>query len=961
MEAEQGRRDTPAHPLLRGRAGERHALAAAVAAAGAGRGATVLVVGEPGSGRSTLLAEASRAARSQGLTVRRAGCTRAEARVPLAGLHGLLLPLAGWLDELPDTQSRVLRRLLDGRPPAGNTLMATGTALVRLLAAASAGTPLLWCVDDAQWLDEASLRVVGFALRRLGALPVAAVVAADGTSRAEDVLEGAEVLRLASLDAATSFRVITDRCRTRLGAAAAREAVDLACGNPLALTELAAALDASPGRAPRTLPPYGRLRAHFRLRLDRLTPPARAVVALTLLGGSLRPPVLLAAAARLGAGPEALDEARAAGLVALREEAPPPSATGTVTGLGAIGQAVPGRVACAGGDGEYVAAGDGATVAVAGRLARACLGDEVGFAAQQAAHAALADTLGQGARLPTAVHRLAVAAQPSQRLIAEMEAAASDVRQAGDPRGCASALERAAEVTAEPGVRARWLIAAAADRLTGGEAGRARGLLDRVLPGGTDPDTRGLRMLVRGEMELRDGVPARALHELTAAAAAFPAARRDLTTRALMLAGEAGCLGGDFAGYFALAERVRRLGGAGDPPAVRLVLGHFAGMAATFRGRHDEAGRSLRQVVGLTDSVREPEALVWGSQAAYTLGDAARAHALAGTAVHRARELGAVSLVPAALVYQALSALMLDRYAAAEAAALEGLRTAGALGQRNVAVDHLAILALLAALRGDAASASLRLRTADDGIASRGLGRPGAFVCWVAACVDLAEERPADALDRFRHMTAATGQVNLAIRGMAAPHFVEAAVRCHQQARAAGALRGFEDWAVASGSTVRRALAHRCHGLLAEKHATAEEHFQEALRLHDGGETALERAKTELFYAHRLRRARKPGAARGLLRDALTTFRQAGARTWADRAAAELRAAGAAVDPLVPRRAPDLTAQQERICELVTQGATNREIADLLVLSPRTVDYHLRNIFVRLGVRSRVELAALLR
>lgn len=320
-----------------------------------------------------------------------------------------------------------------------------------------------------------------------------------------------------------------------------------------------------------------------------------------------------------------------------------------------------------------------------------------------------------------------------------------------------------------------------------------------------------------------------------------------------------------------------------------------------------------------------------------------------------------MSLVPAALVYQALAALMLDRHAEAETAALEGLRLAGVLGQRNLAVDHLAVLALLAALQGDATSAALRLRTAGTEVAARGLGRPSAFNCWVAACVDLAEERPADALDRFRHMTAATGQVNLAVRGMAAPHFVEAAVRCHQRAKAAGALQGFERWAVASGSTIRRALAHRCHGLLAEGHAAAEEHFREALRLHDSGGTGLERAKTQLFYAHRLRRARKPGAARGPLRDALTTFRQAGARTWADRAAAELRAAGATAGPVVPRGTPDLTAQQERICDLVVQGATNREIAGLLFLSPRTVDYHLRNVFVRLGVRSRVELAALLR
>ena len=116
---------------------------------------------------------------------------------------------------------------------------------------------------------------------------------------------------------------------------------------------------------------------------------------------------------------------------------------------------------------------------------------------------------------------------------------------------------------------------------------------------------------------------------------------------------------------------------------------------------------------------------------------------------------------------------------------------------------------------------------------------------------------------------------------MATPHFVEAAVRCGQHAKAEGALRAFEEWAASSGSTTRLALAHRCHGLLARGDAAAEEHFREALRLHRRDNAALELAKTELFYAHRLRRARKPGAARGLLRDALGIFEQFEARPWA--------------------------------------------------------------------------------
>ncbi|MFI0898145.1 AAA family ATPase [Streptomyces sp. NPDC020983] len=971
MMAEPGRRAVLPHPL-HGRDAERALLADAVSGARAGRGTAVLLAGAPGTGRSALLAEAARAAAAEGasgtpggtppdapagagsragavtgggpgpgdgtangraapapgaarLTVCRTACAESEALVPAAGLHRLLMPLGAWTQRLPAAQTRPLERVLAGRPPSARESFATGVALLRLLAAASAECPLLWCVDDAQWLDETSLRLLGFVARRSAALPVAFLLAADEGAAAERELDGAGVARLAPLDRAAALRVVADRCRAEPAPEAAAEAVDLAGGNPLALVELAAVLDGG-GTPPLALPPGSRLRAHYRQRLAALTPGARAVVCLGLVGDRLQVRAALAAAARLGAGPEALDEALGSGLVTV----------------------------------------DSGAVTVAGPPVRGCLSADLAFADRQAAHTALAGVLDRAsARLPAAVHRLAAAERPSRRLAGELDAAAAAAREAGEPRAAASALERAAEVTVRTDARARWLVAAAADRLLAGESARARDLLRRVLPHGPAPATRALRMLVRGEMELREGVPARAYRDLSAAVTAFPPSQREPAARALMLAGEAGCLAGDFAGYFSLAERARRLRTDDDPPAVRLIHDHFAGMAATFRGNHDEASRSLRQVVRLAAAVREPEATCWASQAAYTLGDADRAHRLAVSSVQQAQELGAVSLVPGALVYQALSALMLDRYAAAETAALDGLRLAGSLGQRNLAVDHLAVLGLLAALQGDGTSAAVRLRTAAHEVASRELGRPSAFGCWVAACVDLVEDRPADALDRFRHMTAGAGQINLAIRGLAAPHFVEAAVRCGRHTKAAGALRGFEHWAVASGSTTRRALAHRCHGLLADGHAAAEEHFREALLLHAAGDTALERAKTELFFAHRLRRARRPGAARGLLREALGIFRQAGARAWAERATAELRAAGDSVGPLAPRggtrATAELTAQQARICDLVAQGATNREIADLLVLSTRTVEYHLRNIFVRLGVRSRVELVSVIR
>jgi DNA-binding NarL/FixJ family response regulator len=308
-----------------------------------------------------------------------------------------------------------------------------------------------------------------------------------------------------------------------------------------------------------------------------------------------------------------------------------------------------------------------------------------------------------------------------------------------------------------------------------------------------------------------------------------------------------------------------------------------------------------------------------------------------------------------------MGAMLHDRHVTAMSSSLEGMRVAGAIGQQNRVVDHLTILALLAGLLGDRETALQRVAAATEAAGNRGLGRPSAVSSWAIACADLADDRPADAMDRLRLMAAGTGYLHPAIRAMAAPHFIEAAARCGSTAAALTALSSFDRWARVTGSTPRLAQSHRCHALLAATAADADEHFREAIRLHRASNTALELAKTELFYAHQLRRSRKPRAAREHLRDALKIFQQYEASVWARRTRAELRAAG---DPVThPGRRPvgDLTPQQQEIARLVGEGATNREIAATLVLSPRTVDHHLRNIFAKLGVRSRVELAALLR
>jgi DNA-binding NarL/FixJ family response regulator len=712
----------------------------------------------------------------------------------------------------------------------------------------------------------------------------ALVIATEGEPR------GLPSITLDPLDRATSVRVLHDLVP---GAPdpLAEDLADLACGNPLALVELAGSLTSDQlggnAPAPEALPESSSLRIRWRARFDALSPRARHVVALA-----------------------AVDEELDAEELAQRD-------------LDAV-----------------VEAGELLDVR---RLVRSALKAEVPLPLRRKAHAELAETLPPG---PRRTWHQAVTTQDTS-LADVLTSHAEHARRCGDFATAARDHGRAAQLTSDPETKARRLLRAAADHWAHGAPHRSRALLRTAVRMTDTPELKALMDLVVGGIDLGESLPDVAADRLVRAAKGLASTNRGLAVAALGFAGEAASIAGDHVRHTEIAEFARHLRSADEPPATRLTLDHLVGMSATLAGRHHEALPELREVVRLSSEVVGPQARIWASQAAYVLGDATRSYELATSAVTSARESGFVALVPWALVYRALSALLLDQHAAALTAATEGVHAATAIGQHNAVVDHLTILALLAALRGDADTALHRIDTATEHITQRGLTRPGTFGAWAFACVDLARDRPADALDRLRLHPGHAG-----IKVMAAPHVVEAAVACGRPSTGDRALQRFEKWAHTTGSTARMALSHRCHGLL--EAGTADEHFEEAIRLHRASGTALELAKTELLYGNRLRRSRKPKAAREHLRDAVCIFQSYQADHWVARARAELRAAGDSTGE--PKGHPDLTPQQAQIAGLVAEGATNREIAARLFLSHRTVEHHLRNIFARLGVRSRVEL-----
>ncbi|MCO5991703.1 helix-turn-helix transcriptional regulator, partial [Actinoallomurus spadix] len=603
---------------------------------------------------------------------------------------------------------------------------------------------------------------------------------------------------------------------------------------------------------------------------------------------------------------------------------------------------------------------DGETVETSDPLIRSSLYADASLTARLAAHRALAAALDED-RLRQSRHRAASAGEPDPRLCEELVCEAAAARRSGRHADAAPAWRQAAALTADTGGRALRLLAAATDSWLAGRTRTARSLLRAARPYARSDELRGLSGLLYGQIELRDGAPASAVQILVDAADRLAGAHRTRAVLALMFAAEAGCLAGDHRRYRVIGERAAAIGRDGARSRVAdLMLAHLDGMAATFGGRHEEATGPLRRVLDLAEGLDGCAVKSWASLAAFALGEDRRARDLATMAVNRARLRGTAALLPWALGNLALTQMVLGEFSAATSVSLEGLRAARACGQGNGAADHLALLTLLAAVQGDRETARTRATSVTGTAKERGLTRPAAFAAWALGCLDLADDRPEEGAARLRALTG-NHPADLFTAVLAAPDFVEAAVRCGDREGAEAALAAFDRWARGTAGSARAAVAERCRALLAEDDATAEEHFAEALRLHRQGGSAFDLARTEFAYGRRLRRGRRPRAARDHLRDARRLFEHCGAALWAERAQAELRAAGEPGEPGARRRTDDLTPHQREIARLVAGGATNREIAARLVLSPRTVDHHLRNIFVRLGVRSRVELAQMFR
>ncbi|MFF2461746.1 helix-turn-helix transcriptional regulator [Streptomyces mirabilis] len=572
---------------------------------------------------------------------------------------------------------------------------------------------------------------------------------------------------------------------------------------------------------------------------------------------------------------------------------------------------------------------------------------------RRAVHLLLARVLrGEGESPRRSWHRGAAALGPSRRLAAELRAAAHTARTAGDHALACALVERAAALSPEPSERARLLARAAADAWRSGDADRARRLV-----AATDDDALG------GLLALRAGNATDAFDALLTAAVRYAEdgpgpARTDHPQHAavhlLARATEAAIYTGDLRRCREAAAVADRLGIV--PP------GTLGGLAAAFEGRYDDARDLLKAAAGRCGPGGDPTLLIHSGIAALMLGD----HTAAATATVRAaasaRAGGDGVTVPQAMEFRAYADFWTGRPRAAEAATLEALRQAYTTGQDNGACHLQAALAMFAAVTGDEDVCRERAEAARSYALARGLGLPAALALFALAFLDLSTGRFAASAARLRALAGfGPGHGHRAIRHIATPHYVEAAVRTGDTRVARAAHADYDHWARTVRSPDDLALSARCRALLASG-AEAVEHYRTALDLHASGTRDFERARTELLFGGALRRLRHRTEARDRLHSALEAFEHFGSPQCAAAARIELRVLGELVSPV--RGADDLvarlTAQQLMVARMAADGATNREIAARLLLSPRTIDHHLRGVFARLGIRSRIELVRLL-
>jgi DNA-binding CsgD family transcriptional regulator len=903
------------HGPLRGRAEECGLLEGLLADVRRGEGRSLVLQGEAGIGKTALLEYLIGSASD--MTVLWGVGVESEMELAYASLHQLCAPLVDRFERLPGPQREALRVVFgvtEGAPP---DRFLVGLGVLSLFSEVAEERPLLCVVDDAQWLDQASALTLAFVARRLLAEPVGVVFAAREPGEELHQISELEVHGLTNGDArallGTAVRFTLDqRVRDRIVAETQ--------GNPLALLELPRGLTSSQlalgfGLVDRQALP-GRIEETFTRRLEALPEETRRLLLIAAAEPVGDPVLLWRAAQRLGIAPAAADRAESEGLLVI---------------------------------GDRVLFHHPLVRTAAYRSAR--------VEDRRTVHLALAEVTDREVDPDRrAWHLAAATVGTDEEVAAELERSAARAQARGGVIAAAAFLNRAAALTLDSARRAERYLAAARAHLQAGVFDEALRLLASAEAGSLDELGRARVELLRGQIEfaLTGGGEASAL--LVKAARRLEALDPPLARETYLDAWAAAMFAGRFARAGSLREVSQAAISAPEPASAPrpsdLLLD---GLVVLVTGGRAAAASKLKQAVTMfaEEEIDAADGLRWGwlaTVAALVLWDEKGWYAMNKRQLQSAREAGL--LVHMLIYLQSFGGLAAVRgdFATANSLKAENDAVAEATGARLVR----SVAIILAGLRGNEAEASALIEAETRSVSAAGQGIGIQWCQWVSCILYNGLGRHEQALAEAQRTSEEAPE--LYVSAWALPEFIEAAVRTGKTRLADGALERLAEAVSIADSDWALGILARSRALLREGQA-AEGAYREAIERLSRTQLRPELARAHLLYGEWLRREGRRADAREQLRIADHMFTKMGMEAFAERTRTELVATGEKARKRTVETRDDLTAQERQIGGLARDGLSSREIAARLFLSPRTVEWHLRKVFNKLGIHSRRELA----
>jgi DNA-binding CsgD family transcriptional regulator len=883
-----------------------------------GESRVLVVRGEPGVGKSALLEYV--VTQASGCRVARAAYVESEMELAFAGLQQLCAPLLNRVDQLPGPQRDALGTAFGLRAGNSPDRFLVGLAVLSLFSDRAEEQPLICVVDDAQWLDRASVQTLVFVARRLLAESVGLIFAVRELEE-EQELAGLTELVVEGLNDDDARALLDSAIHGRLDEEVRERFIAETRGNPLALLELPR--EWAPTRVaggfglPDSTPLVSRIEQSFLRRLHSLprdtqrflqTAAAEPVGDLTLL---------LRAVERLGIGAEAAAPAEAAGLVELD-----------------------------------------ARVRFRHPLVRSAIYSAASPQERRDVHRALAGATDPGVDPDRrAWHRAHAALGPDEAVASELERSAGRAQARGGFAGAAAFLERATKLTPDPARRGARALAAAQAKFDAAAPDSALALLAAAEIAPLDELQHARVDVLRAQIEFARGrsQPASAL--LLAAAKRLEPLDAELARVTYLEAFGAALFAGRLSGPVGVrqvadaARTAARAGSSMQPPRPLDLL--LDGLVTRFTEGYPAGVAPLRRALGTLQALLREHGLVgrevrfaWGVSP--ELWDDDAWHELASRGVAIARDRGALTALPIGLTYHASLLIFSGRLKTAAMLLEEADAIAAATG--NAHFDYAS--PLLAAVRGHETDASAVIEAAVQHATARGEGRAIPHAEHAAAVLY-------NGLGRYQGALAAAQRAceyeDLGVFGWALVELIEAGARTGNREAAAAALEQLAERTGASATDWGLGMEARSRALLADTQ-TAEPLYHEAIERLTRSRISLHLARAHLLYGEWLRRERRRTDARHQLRTAHQMLLTMGAEGFAERTERELLATGESARKRTGETSRQLTPQETQIAQLARDGFSNPEIGAQLFISPRTVQYHLHMIFTKLGIGSRMEL-----